>query len=379
MQFVVVGNPENRRVQFLKEAIAKKGLPELKVVSYQSLLENREVLAEVLSPGCCLKVESPGENPEAFQKLVALGEDSVPDYFNKIPAHKILSTPLEFGRIQYGAQWYAGFSKLLDEIDNLLTKHPEVQVVNAPGEIKMLFDKVACSQEFLKQGISAPPFLGVVRSYDHLQEILQTTGHKQVFIKPAHGSSASGVMAYRQNSQGKELMTTSVEMVKEGFEIKLFNNLKIRKYNKKEDIATIINTLAKEHLYMEQWLPKTQTENGLFDLRCVSIGGKARQMVMRQSHHPMTNLHLGNQRGDLEQLQNRLPEDQWHSILQIAEKAARVFPQSNVLGLDIALNPKQKNPFVIEANAFGDLLPHVLHRGETTYEAMVTYYLQQNA
>lgn len=93
--------------------------------------------------------------------------------------------------------------------------------------------------------------------------------------------------------------------------------------------------------------------------------------VVRTSRSPITNLHLGNRRGDLEMLRQRMSRQAWSEVLQLARQAAATFPSSHMLGLDILLQPGYRRPTMLEVNAFGDLLPGVLYRRQDSYEAQV--------
>jgi hypothetical protein len=58
------------------------------------------------------------------------------------------------------------------------------------------------------------------------------------------------------------------------------------------------------------------------------------------------------------------------------ERAAAVFPRSLLLGVDLLIAPDYRGLAVLEANAFGGLLPGVLCEGEDTYEAEVRAVLR---
>jgi hypothetical protein len=150
-----------------------------------------------------------------------------------------------------------------------------------------------------------PRGLGPVRSFEGLRERMRETDCRSVFVKLAHGSSASGVVAYRTNDIRHEAITT-VEMVREGCELRLYNSRLIRCYRDPAEVVCLIDVLAREGVQAEEWLPKAALGDQGFDLRVLVIAGKARHTVVRMSRSPMTNLHLGNQRGDLAAVVERL-------------------------------------------------------------------------
>jgi hypothetical protein len=64
-------------------------------------------------------------------------------------------------------------------------------------------------------------------------------------------------------------------------------------------------------------------------------------------------------------------EEAWSAALRTCERAAAVFPGSLHAGVDLLIAPDFRRHFVLEANAFGDLLPDVMSEGMDTYEAEV--------
>jgi hypothetical protein len=102
----------------------------------------------------------------------------------------------------------------------------------------------------------------------------------------------------------------------------------------------------------------------------VVIAGKARQRVVRLSRHPLTNLHLLNGRGSPEAVASRMGEAGWADALDACERVMKVaLPRSLYAGVDLAVAPNFRGRSVLEVNAFGDLLPGVLHEGLDTYAA----------
>ena len=78
----------------------------------------------------------------------------------------------------------------------------------------------------------------------------------------------------------------------------------------------------------------------------------------------MTNLHLDCRRADPLDLMG--PAQQ--ALLEgVVRQAARAFPGSHLIGFDLVVN--RQSARVLEANAFGDLLPGLLWQGRDTYAA----------
>ena len=116
-------------------------------------------------------------------------------------------------------------------------------------------------------------------------------------------------------------------------------------------------------------MPKASFEGQTFDLRVLVIAGEVRHVVPRLSRQPMTNLHLLNQRGDVERLREHVPAESWEAVLETCRRAAALFPGCLHVGIDLLLTPSLRRHALLEANAFGDLLPGVLWNGLGTHDA----------
>jgi hypothetical protein len=200
-----------------------------------------------------------------------------------------------------------------------------------------------------------------------------------VFVKLAHGSSASGVVAYQRTSRGpagsglqSHRAVTSVEMVRTGGELRLYNSRRLRRYTDVREIATLIDALARHRIHVEQWLPKAGIDGRVFDLRVVVIGGRARQSVARLSRTPITNLHLLNDRAEASVIRRRMGEVAWRAAMATCARVMReCFPGSLHGGVDLLVSSNFRRHAVLEVNAFGDLLPGVTCDGLDTYAAEI--------
>lgn len=368
-EFVVIGNPGCPRVAFFQEALVRCELPPAELVSYADLIAGRATLEHAVTPGAVVRLESPGRDFDVEKALLAAGADE-PAAGRPTRISREQATQLAFdkGRIWYPRQWYLGFRAVLRRIAEQLSRCPPHRLLTPPADVEVLFDKPRCQARFAQAGIPVPRTLGSVRSYEELRERMRQAGCHSVFVKFAHGSSASGVVAYRTRGDRQEALTTA-EMVRSDGELRLYNSRLIRRYSQPAEVAELIDALGQEGVQVEEWLPKAGLDGSLFDLRVVVIGGEARHVVVRVSQGPMTNLHLGNRRGDLSAVVARMSPDRWQAARRTCERAAAVFPHSLLLGIDLLIAPDYRRFAVLEANAFGGLLPGVLSEGEDTYEA----------
>lgn len=378
MSFVMVGNPGCRRVALFQEALKRCRLRPALLVPYADLIAGRITLEQVVQPGTVVRLESPGRDFEVEKALLAEGADeddaAGPTWMSK---HAAAQLAFDKGRIWYPRQWYLGFRAILRRLDAQLSRCPPHACMSLPADIEVLFDKNRCQERFAQQGIAVPRELGPVHSFEQLHERMRQTGCRRVFVKLAHGSSASGVVAYRTNGAQQQALTT-VEMVYQQGELRLYNSRRIRRYHKLDEIAALMDALAREGVRVEQWMPKAGFDDRVFDLRMVVIAGRVRHVVVRMSRGPMTNLHLLNRRGDLSAMLSRMDPHAWQAARRTCAKAAAVFPRSLHVGIDLLIAPDYRRHAVLEGNAFGDLLPDVLHEGMDTYEAEIRSIIAQN-
>ena len=94
------------------------------------------------------------------------------------------------------------------------------------------------------------------------------------------------------------------------------------------------------------------------DLRVLVVAGRATHVVRGEPAVPMTNLHLGGERGDPDAVRAAAGE-RWARALELAERAAGVFPRHAVRRRRPAADRAWREFAVAEVNAFGDLLPRL--------------------
>lgn len=361
MHFLLIGNPENRRISAFIAEIEGLKAHSYAILAYKDLLENTLKLEEYIHPNTIVKIESPGENSVIRQGLIEYGAAMSPTINPDFLA--------DFGRIAYQDEWYQGFCRFLSDLKTRLLPF-QVHLMNGIDSILILFDKVATKAILTKNSLPTPLALDHISDYAALRNQMQVRRIQSVFIKPAHGSSASGVVAFRTNGQQVQAIS-SVELLKKNEGIALYNSLKVRTYTDEATIIALINSILQGKTSIEQWIPKA-TFNGLaFDFRVVVIAGKARHVVARTSKSPITNLHLGNARGDLSAIMTHIGSSKFAAIKQVAEQSAACFPDCLYMGVDVLISANLKQIMVLEVNAFGDLLPNLTDAGENIYQAQI--------
>lgn len=366
INLILIANPENRRVGFLQQALAYFNLPPAIVVDYADLIAGKQI-EQYNAPNTVIRFESPEKNFDIEKSMIKVGAEVSDDGQHQyICASSAAKLEFDKGRILYPRQWYLGWRYLLQQWEKQL----QCPTMNHPQDIAVMFDKPASHEIFTQYGIPVPPSLGKIDNYTCLREEMQRLHINRVFVKLSHGSGASGVVAYQANSRFESAITT-VERVRSNGQTLLYNSRKIKHYTRSEEIADIINILTAEGVQVEEWLPKAHLQGCGFDVRVVVINGEAQHIVVRLGKSPMTNLHLGNQRGDTEEFIAKVGVENWQVMKRTCEQTAGLFPNSLYCGIDLLILPDWKNHVILEINAFGDLLPGVFWNGLDTYKSEI--------
>lgn len=333
----VVGNPGNRRTALFRSAVLAAGLPAPALTSWVEVAAG----ADVPLDADAVRIDSPGEDGEVDRLL------------------RGAARPARHGEIIGLRAWYEGMTRALRRV--AATGAP---LLNPAEDVAAVTDKRACHRILAAAGVPVPrtPAAGGAPGPGSYAE-LRAAGWSRLFVKPAHGSSASGVVALAFGPRGRVAGYTSVE--REGG--RLYNTLRVRRYDREADLAAIIDGLAPDGLHVEEWLPKASFGGRVVDLRVVVIAGRPTHVVVRSGRSPMTNLHLGNARGDLDGLRVAVGERRWAAAMDSCVAAAACFPGSLHVGVDLLLTHRFAGHAVAEVNAFGDLLPGLLAGGRDTY------------
>ncbi|MEU6465238.1 STM4014 family protein [Streptomyces sp. NPDC046976] len=350
LRFAVVGNPENRRTTMFADAVRAAGHPAPRVLAWRDVLRGRYAFA----PGEWVRIDSPGENAEVDLLLRGVDEPT---------------------RVEGTALWYRRFTSVVGELTR--AAHQAGAVPSAdPEEVAVMFDKRRCHARLAAAGVPVPPALsGPFDGWDGLRQRLKEARFSRVFVKAAHGSSASGVLALSVAGPGRVKATTSVERTEDG---RLYNSLRVRDYTSEREVAALFDALVPDGVHVERWLPKAMRDGRAADLRVVVVAGRATHAVVRTSRHPMTNLHLGGARGDLDAVRAaiRAAGGDFAEVLEVAERAAGCFPGTLCVGVDILPATGWRRFTVGEVNAFGDLLPRLTGLPGSGAEHLDTYAAQ---
>ncbi|UGT41621.1 STM4014 family protein [Nocardia yamanashiensis] len=352
----IVGIPENRRVTLFQAALGRVGLPAARVVSWREVLTG----SAGFRSGELVRLDSPGEDPQVEWMLRAVEDPT---------------------RVEGSARWYRRFVAAARTVADAAAASGAT-LLDDPADLAVLFDKRLCHAVLRNADVAVPfsPTSGnvePVRDWQDVRERMAAGGLTRAFVKLAHGSSASGVLAVETASRGRVQATTSVQRDGQG---RLFNSLRVRRYTTEAEVAAIVDALAPDGLHIERWLPKASQDGRSADLRVVVVAGRATHAVVRTSPSPLTNLHLGGARGDLAAARTAIDNagGDWSKVLELCERAAACFPRFSRVGVDLLPGVGWRRFAIGEVNAFGDLLPGLrgldgsgAESGDT-YDAQVT-------
>ncbi|TDR46603.1 hypothetical protein DFR29_103137 [Tahibacter aquaticus] len=365
-EVLLLGHAASRRSQLLQQACARAGVA-LDLLDWNAFLAAPALLAQRLAQGRhrWLKIDSPGEDADCAQRLRLLGWQAG-DRAAAPPS------PVLHGELATQHYWQAGFGQALGWIDAAVAgAAAPPRLLNSTAGIRGMTDKWQC-QRTLAAHVPVPPLLGLLHSLEQLDAQWPAGDWPRVFLKPRYGSSAAGVIALQRHRDGRLSAYSSARRDASG---RVFNHLRVSRYSRRSDIAALVDAIAAQGAYAEAWVRKPRApspQRGHYDLRVVAHAGQARQRVARISRSPMTNLHLGNARAQPDWLD---PHRQ-ASLARTIAAAAQAFPGCHSIGFDAIVTPHGTT--LLEANAFGDLLPGLRHDGCETYDDQASLMCHAN-
>ncbi len=363
---LLIANPENRRAKLFLAAAKRMRYPVAGIVAHETLLDDPDALAVFRGQRLCVRIDSPGENAAVEVQLLALGVDEAA----RAGVSVVTPSQIDLGALAKGAlmaprQRHFGWRRYLRRLRAMGEEEPFWRFLTGPREIETLFDKDATAEMFAGEGLRVTEAIPVdaAASSVHIPSVhdaLRQTGHRSFFVKLTCASSASGLAVLRYGPRGPRLHTTMRRVGRH-----YFNSLRVQRVSDGEAVDRLLSFLLREGARIEPEYRKVRLEGHFVDLRVLVVDGRADFAVVRASRHPITNLHLGGKRGDLDALQSRVGQD-YDRALRECEKAAKAMGAFQ-LGLDVLFEPGAGHR-IIEANAFGDLLPGLQCEGLGPYE-----------
>jgi hypothetical protein len=146
-------------------------------------------------------------------------------------------------------------------------------------------------------------------------------------------------------------------------------------YRTPAEVSRALAFVLAQGAQVERAVPKAKLGGAFFDCRVLCIAGEPRFVVVRQNEHPITNLHLGGWRGDLQALKTAVSPPAWEAAMETCRTVAGMYRSLHV-GIDLMFEPDLVHHRVIELNAFGDLLPNLTLDGLSVYRWEIREALQ---
>lgn len=361
--FILIGNSENRRVTLFQDALALQGLPPARVVPWRELVKRPALLAELPDADALVRIDSAGESWEVEKALLKRGYEAALEYGGQVLAPDVVDALVEdHGRILAPRQGHLGFLSVLSELEAVFRERPRWRVLQSTASIADLFDKRLTSRRYAALGVPVPEPLDGVTDVESLRERMDEEDWREVFVKVSCGSSASCLAIFRRHRERESLVTT-IEQTPTGW----YNSLKVRRITEPERVEQVLDFLLREGSQVERSIPKARLDGDFFDCRVLAVRGEPAFMVVRQSRGPITNLHLGGWRGEPEALEAVVPRNEWKAAMESCRVVARSHDCLHV-GIDLMFEEYFSGHRVVEANAFGDLLPSLRRDGLSVYE-----------
>lgn len=363
LRYLLLGNPENRRVTGFVAAVRERGGPSPIVLGHGELLREPDRLLEIPDEPLLVRMDATGEDEAVERLLLERGfSDALGSGCSTIDPEVLRERGgVRFGEIVAPRQHQLGFRRYLDQLAAAFAQRPSWRILQSPRSIAELFDKRVTSRRYAALGIPVPEALDGIETPDHLREQMSARGWPAVYVKLACGSSASCVALFRRQGEREHVLTT-VHTRPDG----RFNSLRLQKLHEREAIDDLLGFLLAEGSQVERAISKARIGGRVFDLRILVIAGQPIFVVARASQHPLTNLHLGGMRANLDEVRARVPNRAWADAMQSARE---VFAAHDCLhvGVDLLFEADSFGHRVIEANAFGDLLPGLERAGKSVY------------
>jgi hypothetical protein len=364
----VIGVPGSRRVAAFTEAAQRLGLGPVEVTSYLDFIAGRP---PTLHPDSLIRIESPSECAATTRAILKAGIAPL-EAHRGVPLSEteIDRLACDRGEMLHPRQWFLGFREILAQLDACGTEG-DVRWMSAPRAIATTFDKLACLELWSQAGLPVPPRFPGIKTYAQLRrEIPQR--HARVFIKLRYGYSAMGAVALEWRGSLVRALTP-MEVVWAHGRPRLFVTRRPRVLTREFEISWLVDTLAVEEILVEDWLPKARWNGKPYDVRAVMINGQVQHLVGWANGSPFTNLNLDATRIPRESVEHHLGGS-WCEFDALCRQAAFRIPCAGILGLDVFVRPCRRRFALLEANAFGDYLPGLTYRGQSTYEAELSEF-----
>lgn len=348
--YVVIADPDSMRYSFYERDLRmfwnSRGItPEIQVISWRDVCGADGHIGRFLPQHrALLRIESPARDFAVIRELLRAGQRSLGQSVSEW-------TEGANGWIASPKLIFHGLQASLRGIAQTLSTHRHIASPARPEHVALLFDKNETSSLLGKAGIPVPESFQPEGDADSLISELRIRGWSKAYVKLAYGSCASGIVVLEPLSDCCSGVTTVREI--DGL---YYNTYDVRRVQGTE-LTSILTFILNETATVQKAVPKARIADRNFDLRVVVLGGQVIATVCRMSRHPMTNLHLGGQRGDIEESRRCVGQRRWLDAMDSCVQAADLCDLPCV-GIDVAFDRGSGEHFILEMNSFGDFFPN---------------------
>lgn len=352
-RYLAIANPDGKRWQaYLPDLIAfwrQRGVePEVEVVPWRAVVPRDGCLdgLAAFDRPALVRLESPGRDFEVTRSLLEAGSRETP---GEEPTD--WSTLVyQKGRLVRPGLLYRGFRRVLAGLRASFDARPHLQPLACPLAVAELFDKNATSARLQGAGIPCPPSLPAPPTSAELLDALRRHGFATAYVKLNTGSSASAIAVVRAGDT-PPWAVSSVVRLDDGF----FSTRRLCRPQGKE-LQAVLDFLLAEGVCVQRGIRMAQIDGHNFDVRVVVVQGRPAFCIFRLSSQPMTNLHLGGQRGAYETCRAAIPSRAWLDALDHCTEAARLY-RCAAVGVDLLFESGYLRHYLLEINSFGDFFP----------------------
>jgi hypothetical protein len=361
-RYVTIANPDSLRQQAFDAALqtfwSARGVRfESAVVPWSSVVPRLGDLGglEAFDRPAVLRLESPGRDWEVALQLIQAGD----------PTGDYLSLEYSKGWLAYPKHFFNGFVRVLRGLSHSFAQRPHLHVSSDPADVTSIFDKNETCARLAGAEIPIPPTLTTTPLTP--QELIDEVARRRwgtAYVKLNTGSSASAIAVLRADRA--PWATSSLIPYNQGF----YSTRRLARLSG-EPLQEVLAFLIDQDVCVQQGIRMAQIDGENFDVRVVVIHGEVAFTIFRLSHNPMTNLHLGGQRGDVERCRAAIPTRAWLDGLDHCVEAARLY-KADMVGIDLLFESGYVRHFLLEVNAFGDFFPNLTDaRGRGVHEVEI--------
>lgn len=361
-RYVTIANPDGLRQQAFAAALdafwsARRVRPESVVVPWRDVIDRLGDLSDLdaFDRPAVLRMESPGRDWDVARQLIQAGD---PDGDHR-------SLEYRKGWVAHPKRFYNGFVRVLEGLSRSFAQRPHLRITSAPRDVASMFDKNETCARLAAADVPIPPTLPAPSSLSQLLEEVRRRRWPTTYVKLNTGSSASAIAVLRA-CDAQPLATSSLIPYDGDF----FSTRRLARLSG-EPLASVLTFLIGQDVCVQQGIRMAQIDGQNFDVRVVVIKGEVAFTIFRLSHNPMTNLHLGGQRGDVTRCRASIPTRAWLDGLDHCVEAAQLY-DADMVGIDLLFESGYARHFVLEVNAFGDFFPNLTDaRGRGVHEVEI--------